>query len=103
MPHRHDDQTPARVSSSPRMRLDVADAVRLARLRVRMTQAELGSAMGWSRQLVTKIEAGERAVHLDEVPVLCRVLRCTLGDLLADVGGRDRAAMGLPPVGRTSL
>lgn len=79
------------------MRLDFAESLRWQRLKIRMTQADVASAMGWSRQTMTKIEGGDRPVHVDELPRLCEVLRCGVLDLFAPISSADRESLRLPP------
>jgi transcriptional regulator with XRE-family HTH domain len=71
-------------------------AVRAERAALDISQAELGERLGWSRQMIAKIEAGDRAVAVHELPELCRALECGVMDLLGRAEGMDRELLRLP-------
>jgi transcriptional regulator with XRE-family HTH domain len=71
-------------------------AIRAERAALGITQAELGTRLGWSRQQIAKIEAGERQVAAHELPELCAALECGVLDLLGRAEGTDRARLKLP-------
>jgi transcriptional regulator with XRE-family HTH domain len=52
------------------------------RARRRLTQADLGRALGLAARTVTDIEAARRPLTLDELPVVCEALGVTLVQLL---------------------
>lgn len=73
----------------------VAANVRAERGRRRWTQAELADKLGWSRPVITAVEAGCRQVLVDELPQLCRVFNIPLTRLLQDADPDDLTALGL--------
>ena len=58
---------------------------RIAVLRegLRMTQAELGDEMGWTRAHVSLVEQGKSRVLLHQLPMLMKALRCGVVHLMA--------------------
>lgn len=73
----------------------VARAIVAERKRRGLSQRELADRLGWSRQTVTTIEAGDRSVKVEELPAVCRALGVTLGELARDASEGDRDALGL--------
>jgi transcriptional regulator with XRE-family HTH domain len=69
-------------------------AIRAERARVGMTQSELARRLGWSRQVITNIENGDRSISVHELPAICRALGVTLNELSRDADPEDRAALG---------
>lgn len=63
----------------------VAGNVRAQRARLQLRQEDLADEMGWSRPVVSAIEAGSRRVTLADAVALCRVLEIDLRQLLAGV------------------
>jgi transcriptional regulator with XRE-family HTH domain len=70
-------------------------AVRAERAALGISQAELGARLGWSRQMIAKIEAGDRQVAFHEMPELCTALEMTLMSVLARASSADRRALGI--------
>lgn len=73
----------------------VAANVRAERGRRRWTQAELADKLGWSRPVVTAIEAGRRQLLVADLPQLCRVFNVPLSRLLQDADPTDVASLRL--------
>jgi transcriptional regulator with XRE-family HTH domain len=73
----------------------LANALRAERSRRRWTQEELAERLGWSRQVVTAVEAGKRPLTVSEVPAVCRAFGLPLARLLQDGDPADLAAIGL--------
>lgn len=73
----------------------IAANVRGERSRRRLTQEDLARRLGWSRQIVWQIEAGARALKVDELPPLCRALEVSMSDLARGADPDDLAATGL--------
>lgn len=69
--------------------------LRAERTRADLTQPELAERLGWTRDMVSKMERGRRVVGAHELPSLCRALGCTVADLLRDASPADRAAFGV--------
>jgi transcriptional regulator with XRE-family HTH domain len=67
-----------------------AEGMRGWRARRRLTQADLGRALGLAARTVTDIEAARRPLTLDELPVVCAALGVTLVQLL---DGADEATL----------
>lgn len=63
-------------------------AIRAARLRRRMTQAEIATRLGISPSLMSEIEAGTRNAGRDRLVRIARILGVRVADLTADVDGR---------------
>jgi len=59
-----------------------AEGIRGYRARRRLTQADLGRALGLAARTVTDIELARRPLTLDELPVVCEALDVTLAQLL---------------------
>lgn len=91
-PHR---RNPATVADVPDLRSVLAGAIRAERLRSGLTQDQLAADLGWSRTVITMIEARQRAVTAEELPALCRALNVTLAQLLRDADRDDRQALDL--------
>jgi len=73
----------------------LANAVRAERSRRRWTQEELAERLGWSKTMIQKVEAGNRALQVADIPVICRVFGLTLARLLQDADPDDLRVMGL--------
>ncbi len=70
----------------------VARSVRSHRAAERLTQAQLGEAVGLSRAQVVDLESGKRGVSLDDAEALCRGLSISLDELLGRTPrGREAA------------
>lgn len=67
-----------------------AEGIRGWRARRRLTQADLGKALGLAARTVTDIELARRPLTLDELPVVCDALGVTLVQLL---DGADEATL----------
>lgn len=50
----------------------------------RITQAELARQASVTQQAVAKWEAGESFPRADKLPILARILGCTINDLFED-------------------
>ena len=73
-----------------------AEGIRGYRARRRMSQKELGAAVGLHERTVSDIERGRRPLTIDgEVLAFCRALQCTLGDLLDAADTEDLRTLGL--------
>jgi transcriptional regulator with XRE-family HTH domain len=55
--------------------------VRLRRVKLRMSQSELGAALGVTFQQIQKYEQGKNAIASTRIPDLCRALELTPNDL----------------------
>ena len=85
---------PATSTSSTSLDAMISLNLRTLRMRRGWRQQDLAVAAGWSRAIVTAVEAGEKRLTLRDAAVLCRVLRVPLS---AIVDGADEAeALGLP-------
>jgi transcriptional regulator with XRE-family HTH domain len=73
----------------------VGSAIRAERSRQRLSQSALAAKLGWSRQAVTYLEAGQRGLYLHDAPAVCRALNVTLAELLAKADEADRSALGI--------
>jgi transcriptional regulator with XRE-family HTH domain len=60
--------------------------------RLGISQAQLGERLGWSRQVVTAIELGDRPLAAHELPDICAALDVGLLDLLSRADASDRQA-----------
>lgn len=65
----------------------IGEAVRIIRTGSEMTQETLAAKLGQPQSLVSKIEAGERSVSVDELWALARALDCEVGTLLNHMTG----------------
>jgi transcriptional regulator with XRE-family HTH domain len=92
-----DVSSPARVHGavSSTMQAALIKAIRAERARVGLTQVELAERLGWSRQTVNKIEAGERMVLAHELVDICAALDVTFAELMVKADQRDRRILGL--------
>jgi transcriptional regulator with XRE-family HTH domain len=72
-----------------------AEGIRGWRARRRLTQAELGAALGLAARTVGDIELARRPLTLDELPVLCDALGVTLAQLLDGADPVALAKLGL--------
>jgi DNA-binding XRE family transcriptional regulator len=70
-------------------------AVRAERAALGISQAELGARLGWSRQMIAKVEAGDRQIAFHELPELCVALEMTLLSILSRASPSDRRALGV--------
>lgn len=73
----------------------VAGNVRAQRARLQLRQEDLADEMGWSRPVVSAIEAGSRRVTLADAVALCRVLEIDLRQLLAGVEAEVLQTLGI--------
>jgi transcriptional regulator with XRE-family HTH domain len=62
-------------------------AIRLARIKHKLTQLQLGDALGVTFQQIQKYESGANAVASTRIPGLCRVLKTNPDDLFQFKGG----------------
>jgi len=76
------------------LKLDLADAVRIARTRRRLTQKELAKALRSSQSRVAKMEAGDPSVSIDLLVRTLLRLGASRRDLARHLaaGGARRAA-----------
>ena len=51
----------------------------------RMTQVQLAEKIGWSAQLISALEHGERELTVEMLLRLCDALACTPADLLREI------------------
>jgi transcriptional regulator with XRE-family HTH domain len=63
------------------------NAIRLARIKHKLSQAQLGAALGVTFQQIQKYEKGANAVASTRIPDLCRVLKTNPDDLFDFRGG----------------
>lgn len=80
---------------SSRLAVSLARGIRAERARHGWSQADLAGRLGWARQTVAKIEAGDRSVRAEELPELCAALEVPLGRLLQDADPDELARLGL--------
>src|SRR5271167_4025356 len=57
------------------------NAIRLTRIKQKLSQAELGAALAVTFQQIQKYESGANAVASTRIPDLCRALKTYPGDL----------------------
>jgi len=62
---------------------------------LRLTQADIGEALGISRQSVSLLEAGARDISIDECLALCQLLQCTLRELLNGASEEELRILGI--------
>jgi transcriptional regulator with XRE-family HTH domain len=74
----------------------VAANVRAERSRRRWTQDDLAGRLGWSRPVVTALEAGRRQPLVSDLPALCRIFGIGLERLLVDAEDDDLRALRVP-------
>ena len=60
--------------------------LREGRLRCRMTQAQAGQRLGYSRHWVSKIEAGQLKLDVLTFVQMCNVYQLSPADLLTELG-----------------
>jgi transcriptional regulator with XRE-family HTH domain len=53
------------------------------------TQQEVAGRIGWTRASIANIEAGKQRVMMHDLPLLARVIRCRVRDLLPAEWLRD--------------
>lgn len=73
----------------------IARNVRAERGRLDLDQQGLADALGWSRTTVSNLEAGTRALVVDEIVPLCRALRVTFAQLVDRADPEDLAVLAL--------
>jgi transcriptional regulator with XRE-family HTH domain len=73
----------------------IAENVRAARARRRMTQEDLAADLGWVRPAVTRLEAGKRRLSVYEASALCAALGIDLRELLRGADEDVVRALGL--------
>jgi transcriptional regulator with XRE-family HTH domain len=73
----------------------VARNVRARRSWLRMRQQDVADQLGVSRPTLASIEAGRRAITVEDLPRLCAILTITLDELFAGVDEDQRRVMGL--------
>jgi transcriptional regulator with XRE-family HTH domain len=70
-------------------------AIRAERARAGLTQSELAERLGWHRNTIAKIEAGDRQLAAHELVDVCQVLQVPLTTLLVQADPRDREILGI--------
>jgi transcriptional regulator with XRE-family HTH domain len=73
----------------------VARNIRATRSWQRVRQADMAARMGISRPTLSAIEAGRRAVTVEDLPTLCAILGVTLHDLFRGVDAETLRVLGL--------
>jgi transcriptional regulator with XRE-family HTH domain len=73
----------------------IGPRIRGRRSELRMRQSDLAPQLGVKPRAVGYIEAGERALVVDELPAVCRALGITLAELMAGADEDDLRVMGL--------
>lgn len=58
--------------------------IKLLRTKLRMSQQDLGVAVGIHRTFIGQLERGQRGVNIDQLPHLAAGLRITLPELFDD-------------------
>jgi transcriptional regulator with XRE-family HTH domain len=62
---------------------EIGERIRVLRERAGISQAELGRRLGWARQTVSQVEAGERPLRWREMEVIARALETGVAELVA--------------------
>src|ERR1044071_7149847 len=70
-------------------------AMRAERARAGLTQSQLAERLGWHRNTIAKIEAGDRQLAAHELVDLCQALEVPLTTLLVEADPHDREILGL--------
>lgn len=70
-------------------------AIRAERARAELTQAQLAERLGWHRNTIAKIEAGDRQLAAHELVDVCQALGVPLTTLLVEADPKDRRILGL--------
>ncbi len=70
-------------------------AIRAERARVGLTQSALAERLGWHRNTVAKIEAGDRQLAAHELVDVCQALEIPLSTLLVAIDPRDKEILGI--------
>lgn len=65
------------------------EAIKSLRSETRLTQAELSSALGQPQSFVSKIESGERSLHVADLEPLAQNLGCSVTTILNRITGFD--------------
>src|SRR5580704_4889520 len=80
-----------------RIDMKIGATIRIQRLKMEMTQRELGKALGVSFQQIQKYENGKNAVAATRIGDLCRVLEISPNDLIGVSAklGSDEAHLSL--------
>jgi transcriptional regulator with XRE-family HTH domain len=73
----------------------IGPRIRGLRAERRMRQADLAERLGLAARTVGYVEAGERALIVDELPAVCRALGVDLRTLFAGADPADLEALGL--------
>lgn len=63
---------------------EIAQRLRTARTRRRLTQQALASRLGMSREAISRYESGERDMHIATLIDLSRALGCPLAELMPE-------------------
>ncbi len=84
---------------------DVAAGANLRRLRTlrRMSQEELGARIGITFQQVQKYEKGSNRLSISRAVACCRVLGCTIADLLAGIDEDGGQPLQLPAISSQAM
>ncbi|MBT0771760.1 helix-turn-helix transcriptional regulator [Kineosporia sp. J2-2] len=78
-------------------RLAIRRAFRAWRAARGLSQDEVAAMVdGWDQRQVSRVEAGERSIKLEEAAEICRALGVPLRRLLIELDPDDREAIGLP-------
>lgn len=81
---------------------DVAAGANLRRIRTlrRISQETLADQLGITFQQVQKYEKGTNRISISRALAICRVLGCTITDLIAGIDEGGTAALQLPALSR---
>lgn len=70
-------------------RVTEGDAVKSLRVEAGLTQTELASILGQPQSFISKIEAGERTLHVSDLEPLAQALGCQITTILNRITGFD--------------
>jgi len=84
------------VGPMPDLNTVVARNVRAERARHGMRQSDLAQATGFSVDMISNMETGQRRIGVADLPVLCRAFGITVDRLLVGADPEDLQALGLP-------
>jgi transcriptional regulator with XRE-family HTH domain len=81
------------VSDMPKLEKVIAASVQAERARLGWRQADLAERLAWSLSQVSDLERNQRAIQVNELPLLCSALGVSMSDLVKHADPEDLRAL----------
>jgi transcriptional regulator with XRE-family HTH domain len=90
------------VLDMPKLEKVIAASVQAERARLGWRQVDLAERLDWSLSQVSDLERNQRAIHVNDLPLLCSALNVSITDLVKHADPEDLRALMLASERRES-